>query len=133
MAEEPYAEATYDPVENVLHMWHPRPVALDDPFTVERFFRDVRRLIDGCPDRPYLLVNYAGLTISPEMMGAYQAQLKTYRPMVRGVFRYGIGQGVGGTLTGVTVRLANRAEANIFANEGAAREAIRLARSAEKR
>jgi len=65
------------------------------------------------------------------MKGAYQTQLQSYRPMVRGVFRYGIAEGVHGTLTGVTVRLANRLEANIFPSEAAARAAIARARDSE--
>jgi hypothetical protein len=133
MAEKPYVMGVYEPESNILHTWHPNPIVLDDPFTVEHFFREVRRLIEACPEPPYNLVNYAGLTISPEMMGAYQAQLKIFRPMVRGVFRYGIAPGVGGTLTGVTVRLANRTEANIFPDEATAREAIRKVRAAEGR
>jgi hypothetical protein len=133
MADQPYVLGAYEREDNVLHTWHPQPITLDDPFTVERFFREVKRLIESCPERPYMLVNYAGLAISPEMMSAYQAQLKTYRPLVLGVFRYGIAEGVGGTLTGVTVRLANKAEANIFPDEAAAREAIRKLRAAERR
>jgi hypothetical protein len=133
MSEQPYVLGVYERENNILHTWHPNPIVLDDPFTIERFFREVRRLIEACPEPPYNLVNYAGLSISPEMMGAYQAQLKTYRPMLRGVFRYGIAEGVQGTLTGVTVRLANKAEANIFPDEATAREAIRKARAAERR
>ena len=84
----------------------------------------MRELIEACPQTPYLLVDYTNLEISVEMTDEYTEQLRIYKPKVRGVFRYGLSEDMTGKLTTVAIRLGNKADANIFANEADARAAL---------
>jgi hypothetical protein len=72
-------------------------------------------------------VNFANLHIRPNMAEAYAKSLARFQSMLLGTFRYGMPP----SFTGVAVALGNlrlAAPANIFADEGSAREAIRLAK-----
>jgi hypothetical protein len=124
---DPVTSGTYDPEENILHLWYDRAVDLRDEAAVDAFFADVEtRFIRTCPHTPYLLVNYRNVSIAPSMTAAYARSIQRLLPLVRGTFRYGIGPG----LTGVTVAMGNMglaAHANIFEDEESARAAIRRA------
>jgi hypothetical protein len=118
----------YSATENVLHLWFPRRIELADEKSVRDFFDEViADWIRPCPRKPYLLVNFANLHIRPNMAEAYAKSLARFQSMLLGTFRYGMPP----SFTGVAVALGNlrlAAPANIFADEGSAREAIRLAK-----
>jgi hypothetical protein len=76
-------------------------------------------------------VDYANLAISAELTREYASQVRLYRPLVAGTFRYNLSADTEGVLTKVAVLVANRADANIFPDEASARVAIRQARSRE--
>lgn len=122
----------YEADGNVLHLWFPRPVHLQDPEGITAFFTEVvDDWIAGCPTKPFLLVNYANLHIRPDMSSAYADSVQAFAPMLRAIFRYGMTSDATGHFTGVAVTLGNlrmKAPANIYRTEAAAREAIRKAR-----
>jgi hypothetical protein len=129
-----FSEGRYEPAENILHVWYPRPVYLSDESVIERFFYEtLTRWIEPCPKVPYLLVNYANVSLRPDCAAAYARNIQGFQRLVLGTFRYGLGHDAQGSFTAVAVRLGNMALAappNIFRDEVQAREAIRRARLA---
>jgi hypothetical protein len=123
-----HTDGLYESTENILHLWFPRHVALTDEGKVQEFFDEV--LVDWiqpCPTRPYLLVNFANLSIGSNMTGAYAKNIQRFQSLVLGTFRYGVPP----DFTGVAVAIGNMqlaAPANIFPDEASARDAIRRAR-----
>jgi hypothetical protein len=119
----------YEGAENILHLWYPNRVQLADEATVVDFFEEVESLwIRPCPTRPYLLVNYANVHLAANMAAVYAARIARFRPLVIETFRYGVAP----DFTGVAVALGTlklAARANIFADEAAARDAIRRYKS----
>jgi hypothetical protein len=128
MATAKLTAGAYDATENILHLWFPRRVELTDEDTVRGFFDEVLEdWIKPCPQPPYLLVNFGNLHIRPNMSQAYSRNIARFQSMLLGTYRYG----VPASFTGVAVALGNlelSAPAHIFADERAARDAIRLAR-----
>jgi len=124
---------SYDPRENVLHLWFPDPVRLNDEGSIQSFFDEVLHdWIRPCPTKPYLLVNYANLHVRPDMVDSYAKAIGRFRDLVRGTFRYGISADATGQFTAVAVRLGNlrlSAPTNIYASEQEARHAIQRAKS----
>ena len=118
----------YEPATNILHLWYERPVVLDDERAINAFFAEVEdKWVRRCPQKPYLLVNFRNVRITPKVTSAYAKAIERFRPFVLRTFRYG----VEGDLTGVTVAIGNMeiaSEANIFPDEASAREAIRRLR-----
>jgi hypothetical protein len=118
----------YEASENILHLWYPHRVDLNDKEVLRRFFDEVSDdWIGPCPSPPYLLVNYANVHIRADMAEAYAKNIGRFQPMLLGTYRYG----VPASFTGVTVALGNlklAAPANIFPDEQSARRAIRLAK-----
>jgi len=125
-----FVEGEYEPGSNVLRLWHPRRVTLNEPRLVEQFFQNVVELLKACPRPPYLLVDYTNFHIAAEMTQFYARQVKAYRHLTVGVFRYNLSPDTEGVLTKVAILVANRAAANIFPDERSAREAIGKARLA---
>jgi hypothetical protein len=125
-----FVEGEYEPASNVLRLWHPRPVTLNEPRLVEQFFEDVVGLLKACPRPPHLLVDYRNFQIAAEMTQFYAKQVQAYRHLTVGVFRYNLSPDTEGVLTKVAILVANRAAANIFPDERSAREAIRKAQLA---
>jgi hypothetical protein len=126
-------EGSYDPLENILHLWFPKPVQLTDERTVVAFFDEVvRDWIAPCPTKPYLLVNYANLYISASLADAYAKNIGAFQSLLLGTFRYAVAP----NFTGVAVALGNlklSAAPNIFPDEASAREAIRHTKSGVRR
>jgi hypothetical protein len=122
-------QGKYEPAEGILHLSHPEPTTLSDPQAVEGFFQEVARLIRRCPQPPYLLVDYTNLDIVVDMTRAYANQVRAYRSLVKGVYRYNLSASTEGVLTKVAVLLANKSDANIYPDEASARAAIRHART----
>jgi hypothetical protein len=122
---------TYDAHENILHLWYPNRVELTDEAAVRGFFDEVLiQWIRPCPTRPYLLVNYANVTIASNLVDPYAQSIRSIQPMVLGTFRYGVPP----DFTGVAVAIGNMrlsSRANIFPDEASARAAIRRAKEAE--
>lgn len=127
-----FAEGSYEPAQNILHLWYARPVRLDDAHIVAQFFADARdHWIRACTTPPYLLVNYAKVTLRANMVEAYSRQIATFQELVLGTFRYGIEDGALGHFTAVAVHLGTAKLSkppNVFASEAEAREAIGHAR-----
>jgi hypothetical protein len=123
----------YNATENVLHLWFPRRIELADEKAVRDFFDEViADWIRPCPQRSHLLVNFSNLHIRPNMADAYAKNIARFQSMVLGTYRYGVPP----SFTGVAVALGNlqlAAPANIFVDEGSAREAIRLAKQTADR
>jgi hypothetical protein len=123
-----YTEGKYEVEENILHLWYPRRVELTDESRLKVFFDEVLTdWIRPCPQRPYLLVNYAGVTIASNLASAYAGNIQRVKPLVVATFRYGVPP----DFTGVAVAIGNlqlSAPANIFADEASARDAIRRAK-----
>ncbi|HSY22595.1 MAG TPA: hypothetical protein VK841_10800 [Polyangiaceae bacterium] len=123
----------YEASENILHLRYPRRVELASDEAVQAFFDEViEDWIRPCPNRPYLLVNFANLHIRPNMAEAYAKNLGRFQGMLLGTYRYG----VPASFTGVAVALGNlklASPANIFADERTAREAIRVAKERASR
>lgn len=119
---------SYDATENILHLWFPQRVELADEEGVRRFFGEVLDdWIKPCPRPPYLLVNFGNLHIRANMSQAYSKNIAGFQSLLRGTYRYG----VPASFTGVAVALGNlelNAPAHMFADEQAARDAIRLAK-----
>jgi hypothetical protein len=119
-----FTSGKYDAESNVLHLWYEHAVDLRDEATMTAFFDEVEnRWIRTCPRKPYLLVNFRNIRIPPSMTAVYARCIQKFQPLVLGTFRYA----VGADLTGSAVALGNlglSAQANIFENEGAARDAI---------
>lgn len=109
-----------------------RPVHLDDAQLVAEFFEDVREnWIRTCLRPPYLLVNYANVSLRGDMVDAYARQTSSFQDLVRATFRYGIEDDALGHFTAVAVHLGTAKLAkppNVFASEAEARAAIELAR-----
>jgi hypothetical protein len=124
-------DGAYEPRENILHLWYPRRVELTDEAAIQAFFDEVlTHWIRPCPQKPYLLVNYANVTIATNMADAYAKSIQLMKPLVLGTFRYGVPP----DFTGVAVALGNlrlSAPANIFPDESSAREAIGRAKSGQ--
>jgi hypothetical protein len=123
---------TYDAKENILRLRHPAPVVLSDRATMEEFFREVSHIIAACAAPPWLLVDYTNLEISADMTLEYASHVKSYRPAVRGVYRYKLSNSTEGVLTQVAVLIANKRDANIFPDEATALAALRQARDTER-
>jgi hypothetical protein len=123
----------YEASENILHLWYPRRVELASDEDLQAFFDEViEDWIRPCPNRPYLLVNFANLHIRPNMAEAYAKNIKRFQGMLLGTYRYG----VPASFTGVAVALGNlklASPANIFVDERTAREAIRVAKERASR
>lgn len=115
---------SYDPDQNILHLWIPQRVVLTDAATVEEFFREVtHEWIDRCPSPPYVLVNFENLHILPAATQAYAASIASFQSKIVATFRYA----VSADLTGVAVSMGNLTlsrPANVFATEAEARAAI---------
>lgn len=115
---------SYDPEQNVLHLWFPERIVLGDAATVAEFFREVTHdWIDRCPKPPYLLVNYENLHILPAATQDYAANIAGFQSKIIATFRYG----VSADLTGVAVSMGNlmvSRPANVFLDEASARAAI---------
>lgn len=120
-----YTSGAYEAEQNILHLWYERTVDLRYEPAVVEFFDEVEtRWIRGCPQKPWLLVNFRNVRIAPAMTSVYARCIQRFLPLVRGTFRYGIGP----DLTGVAVAMGNMGlavQANIFADEASARAAIR--------
>jgi hypothetical protein len=118
----------YDKERNILHLWFPQPVSLDQPESVAAFFDEVvANWIDKTPGRFYLLVNYTNLHIAPSQLDSYAKNIGRFQHRLLGTFRYQVSK----DFTGVAVSLGNirhHAPANIFPDEASAREAIRQAK-----
>ena len=125
------AAGANESAENILHLWFPRRIELADEEAIRAFFDEVMvDWIQPCPDKPYLLVNFSNLHIRANMADGYAKSIARFQSMLLGTYRYGVPP----TFTGVAVALGNlqlAAPANIFPDEGSAREAIRSA--AEKK
>ena len=89
-------------------------------------------LLKRCPRPPYLLVDYTNFAIAAAMTHVYASQVKAYRHLAAGVFRYNLSPDTEGVLTKVAVLVANRTDANVFPDEQSARDAIRKAQLAAK-
>src|SRR5690349_2682836 len=104
----------YDPDENVLHMWYPRRVELNDEASVREFFEEVLRdWVKPCPRKPYALIDYRNVQIAPAMASVYAASVEKMRPWLLGTYRYVLAP----DFTGVTVALGNlrlQEDAHIF-------------------
>src|SRR5262245_24640365 len=124
----PFVKGEYEPADNILRLWHPQPMTLNQPAIIEQFFAEVVALIRNCPTRPFLLMNYTHLQIAAEMTQSYAAQVKAYRHLSADVFRYNLSADTEGVLTKVAILVANRTDANIFPDERSARDANRKAR-----
>jgi hypothetical protein len=124
---------SYDPIENILHLWFPAPLRLVDDRTITEFFDEVVSLwIAPCPMKPYLLVNYTNLHIAPNKAEAYAAAIRGFQALILGTFRYNVAP----NFTGVAVALGNlklAAEPNIFPDEFSAREAVARAKKGKRR
>jgi hypothetical protein len=118
----------YESAENILHLWFPLRVELADEEAIRAFFDEVVvDWIQPCPSRPYLLVNFGNLHIRANMADIYAKNIARFQSMLLGTYRYGMPP----SFTGVAVALGNlqlAAPANIFPDEGSAREAIRAAK-----
>ena len=119
----------YEREGNVLHLWFPESVRLNDAESVKLFFDEVvADWIDTVPGRFYLLVNYNNLHIGSRVADEYAKNIQRFQHKLLGTFRYGLPA----DFTGVAVSLGNMrlsAQANIFENEAAARAAIKRLRS----
>jgi uncharacterized protein YegP (UPF0339 family) len=136
VAMRKYSEGHYDRSANILHVWYPRGVQLQDEATVEAFFDETKReWLDPCPTPPYLLVNYAGVHIAPNMADCYARSIGRFQGLVLGTFRYGMSRDASGHFTAVAVALGNirlAAPSNLFESEEAARKAIESAKSGSR-
>ena len=66
------SSGAYEPEENILRLWYERPVDLRDEAAVVAFFDEVETLwIRGCPEKPWLLVNYRTVRIAPAMTSVF--------------------------------------------------------------
>jgi hypothetical protein len=114
----------YERERNILHLWFPQTVSLDNPRAVATFFDEVvEDWINKTPGTFYLLVNYSNLHISPKQAEAYAENIGRFQPRLLGTFRYQVSK----DFTGVAVSLGNirhHAAANIFPDEASARKAI---------
>jgi hypothetical protein len=128
-----YAEGRYEGAENILHLWYPRPVHLNDEAIIHDFFEETEReWIRPCPTRPYLLVNYANVNMRADMAEFYARSMLRFRSLLLGTFRYGLDADSHGHFTAVAVHLGNMKLAtpsNVFPSESLARQAIRDARA----
>lgn len=117
-------DGSYDPAQNILHLWFPERVVLTDATTVEEFFREItHEWIDRCPTPPYVLVNYENLHILPTATQAYATAIASFQSKIIATFRYA----VSADLTGVAVTMGNLTlsrPANVFSTEADARAAI---------
>jgi len=74
---------SYDPIENILHLWFPAPLRLVDDRGITEFFDEVVSLwIAPCPMKPYLLVNYTNLHIAPNKAEAYAAAIRGFQALI---------------------------------------------------
>lgn len=127
MKQTKYVVGRYEPEDNILHLWHPNATTLNTPEALKEFFQEVTFWLSTCPNRPYLLVNYANVDIAVDLTMEYSQQVKKYHPMVLEVFRYGISDSLSGSFTTMTVRMGNMKNAfasNLYSSEAAARAAI---------
>ncbi len=133
MEQTKYVKAYYEPEENIIRMVHPIPINLNSAAIIAEFFREVTYWLQSCPTKPYLLVDYTNLEVAVNMTDEYSAQLRNYRPMVLGVFRYGVSSDLNGSFTTMTIRLGNMRSAsssNIYPDEASARQALLKAKAA---
>lgn len=123
-----YVAGRYEPQENILHLWSANPIVLKDVETLQQFFAEVTQWIKNCPTSPYLLTDFTGLEIAVELTAQYAEQVKVFRPLVLGIFRFGMTEDLNGRFTTMAVRMGNMknsAASNIYPDEAAARKAIR--------
>jgi hypothetical protein len=122
----------YELAENILHLWFPNRIELADEEAIRAFFEEVTvDWIEPCPSQPYLLVNFRNLHIRANMADVYAKSIARFQSKLLGTYRYG----VPASFTGVAVALGNlqlSAPANIFPDEGSAREAIRVAKEKQR-
>jgi len=118
----------YEADTNILHLWFPHRLELNDEPTIRAFFEMVRsEWVDRCPQKPYLLVNYANVHLAPAMAEVYANNIAQFLTTTLGTFRYGLAA----NFSGVTVALGNMriaAPPNIFPDEATARAAIAKAK-----
>jgi len=61
----------YDPALNILHIWYEKPIVMNDELSIVRVFDEVEsEWVRPCPAKPYLLVNYANISILPGLTDA---------------------------------------------------------------
>ncbi len=135
MNQTRYVIGRYEAEENILALWHPQPLVLNELNLIEEFFKEVNYWLESCPTKPYLLVNYANVNIAVDMTPEYSRQIKAYRPMVLNVFRYNISDDLQGSFTAMAIRMGNlktSTSSNIYPDETSARQAIKQARQSAR-
>jgi hypothetical protein len=124
----------YDRAENILHLWFPSPVRLDNDLSVAQFFQEViDDWIAPRPQKAYLLVNFENLHIAAAMASSYADNIRKFQPLLLGTFRYNVREDIVGRFTRMAVTLGNvalAAPSHLFATEADARQAIRRAKEA---
>ena len=82
MSSPQVSKQAYDRRENILRVWHPTPVALDDEQLIRAYFDDIYRFWkQSCAgQRAYYLVNWDGFDVNPHETESYASNVLTLNP-----------------------------------------------------
>jgi len=126
MSSPQVSKQSYDRRENILRVWHPTPVALDNEQLIRAYFDDIYRFWkQSCGgQRAYYLVNWDGFDVNPHETETYASNVKRIATdCAITIVRYGSQSAIQRTL-GRLVAVKIHYPSNVYDTEEKALEVI---------